>query len=459
MDQSFMKTRSVLPLVGSMSMPMVLSMLVNALYNIVDSFFIAKISENAMTALSLVFPLQNIIGAVCIGFGVGVNAAVAFYLGAQRQKDADGAASLGVLLSLVHAVFLTVLLSLALRPFLSAFTKDPEVLDYGVRYARIVILFSVINQVSLVYEKLFQAIGSMKVSMVSMMAGCIANIILDPLMIFGIGPFPAMSIEGAAYATILGQAVTLAIYLVLWGKGKLHLHISLREGWRERHLAGRLYNVGIPASLNQALPSVLISMLNGILAGYSQTGILILGIYYKLQTFIYLTANGIVQGIRPLVAYNYGAGEEKRVSSIFRTALCMALAVMGVGTVICVCAPGWCMGLFTENPETIRQGAVALRIISAGFLISAVSVTAAGTLEGLGRGGDSFIISLLRYLAVILPAAYVLSGIFGVNGVWMAFPVAEFITAGISALLYRAVRGKLRRELHPQNDHGKTNRT
>lgn len=445
MDQSFMKTRPVLPLVASMSMPMVLSMLVNALYNIVDSFFIAKISEDAMTALSLVFPLQNIIGAVCIGFGVGVNAAVAFYLGAQRQRDADGAASLGILLSLVHAVFLTVILSLLVKPFLAAFTSDPSVLNYGVHYARIVILFSVINQVSLVYEKLFQAVGSMKVSMASMMAGCIANIILDPLMIFGIGPFPAMSIEGAAYATILGQAVTLAIYLILWKKGRLPLHISLQKGWEQRRLAGRLYNVGVPASLNQALPSVLISMLNGILAGYSQTGILILGIYYKLQTFIYLTANGIVQGIRPLVAYNYGAGEDRRVSSIFRTALCMALAVMGAGTVICVCAPGWCMGLFTDNPETAALGAEALRIISAGFLVSAVSVTAAGTLEGLGRGGDSFVISLLRYLAVILPAAYILSGIFGMKGVWMAFPASEFITAGVAIVLYRIVRKKIRR--------------
>ncbi len=185
MDQSFMKTKPVLPLVVSMSMPMVLSMLVNALYNIVDSFFIARISEDAMTALSLVFPLQNIAGAVCIGFGVGVNAAVAFYLGAGRQKDADGAASLGVLLSLVHAVLLTIVLSLAARPFLQAFTDDPAVLDYGMRYARIVIVFSVINQVSLVYEKLFQAIGSMKVSMASMMAGCIVNVILDPVMIFG----------------------------------------------------------------------------------------------------------------------------------------------------------------------------------------------------------------------------------------------------------------------------------
>lgn len=442
MDQSFMKTKPVLPLVVSMSMPMVLSMLVNALYNIVDSFFIARISEDAMTALSLVFPLQNIAGAVCIGFGVGVNAAVAFYLGAGRQKDADGAASLGVLLSLVHAVLLTIALSLAARPFLQAFTDDPAVLDYGMRYARIVIVFSVINQVSLVYEKLFQAIGSMKVSMASMMAGCIVNVILDPVMIFGFGPIPAMSIEGAAYATIIGQAVTLAVYLVLWKKGRLHLHISLRDGWESRRFTGRLYNVGIPATLNQALPSILISMLNGILAGYSQTGILILGIYYKLQTFIYLTANGIVQGIRPLVAYNYGAGEEKRVGSIFRTALGMALAVMGVGTVICVFAPEWCIGLFTGNPETILQGAAALRIISAGFLISAVSVTAAGTLEGLGMGGASFIISLLRYLVVILPAAYLLSRAFGMNGVWMAFPAAEFLSAGAAIVLYRRVRRK-----------------
>ena len=310
------------------------------------------------------------------------------------------------------------------------------------RYARIVIVFSVINQVSLVYEKLFQAIGSMKVSMASMMAGCIVNVILDPMMIFGFGPIPAMSIEGAAYATIIGQAVTLAVYLVLWKKGRLHLHISLREGWENRRFTGRLYNVGIPATLNQALPSILITMLNGILAGYSQTGILILGIYYKLQTFIYLTANGIVQGIRPLVAYNYGAGEEKRVGSIFRTALGMALAVMGVGTVICVFAPEWCIGLFTGNPETILQGAAALRIISAGFLISAVSVTAAGTLEGLGMGGASFIISLLRYLVVILPAAYLLSRAFGMNGVWMAFPAAEFFSAGAAIVLYRRVRRK-----------------
>ena len=183
-------------------------------------------------------------------------------------------------------------------------------------------------------------------------------------------------------------------------------------------------------------------MLNGILAGYSQTGILILGIYYKLQTFIYLTANGIVQGIRPLVAYNYGAGEEKRVGSIFRPALGMALAVMGGGTVICVFAPEWCIGLFTGNPETILQGAAALRIISAGFLISAVSVTAAGTLEGLGMGGASFIISLLRYLVVILPAAYLLSLAFGMNGVWMAFPAAEFLSAGAAIVLYRRVRRK-----------------
>lgn len=256
---------------------------------------------------------------------------------------------------------------------------------------------------------------------------------------------PAMGIKGAAIATVIGQAVTLVCYLIAWAKGLLYLHLSLAEGWRHRRLAGRLYGIGVPAILNQALPSLLITILNSILAAFSQTDILILGVYYKLQTFIYLTANGIVQGIRPLVAYNYGAGMFRRVREIFRTALCSALLVMTVGTVLCLLIPQELIGMFSSNADTISAGVTALRIICAGFMVSAVSVVVCGTMEGLGFGGISFVISLLRYVVVILPAAWILSRLTGVSGVWHAFWIAEFATAAVSAILYRRVLRKISR--------------
>lgn len=446
MDQTYMKTQKILPLVMSMAVPMVLSMLINALYNIVDSFFIARISEDAMTAISLVFPLQNTAAAVSIGFGVGANAVTAFFLGERNQKSADGAASLSLLLAIVHSIVLTVVLFVIMVPFLQSFTGSQNILDYGIQYGRIVFGALFIGQISLIYEKLFQAIGRVRITMISMIAGCVTNIILDPIMIFGIGPCPAMGIKGAAIATVIGQAVSLVCYLIAWAKGLLCLHLSLTEGWNCRALAGKLYSIGIPAILNQALPSLLITILNSILAAFSQTDILILGVYYKLQTFIYLTANGIVQGIRPLIAYNYGAGMLRRVREIFRTALCIALLVMAVGTVFCLLIPQNLIGMFSSNTTTIHAGAVALRIICAGFMVSAVSVVVCGTMEGLGFGAMSFIISFMRYVAVILPVAWILSRIVGVVGVWHAFWLAESATAAISVILYRYTIRKIEGE-------------
>lgn len=439
MDQTYMKTRKVFPLVMSMAVPMALSMLVNALYNIVDSFFIARISENAMTAISLVFPLQNAAAAVSIGFGVGANAVTAFYLGERNQEKADGAASLSLLLSIVHSVILTILFFAVMAPFLRGFTEDQEVLTYGIQYGRIVFACLFIGQISLIYEKLFQAIGSVRITMFSMIAGCVTNIILDPVMIFGLGPCPAMGIQGAAAATVIGQAVTLICYLAVQARGLLYLRLSLAEGWRCRRLAGQLYSIGVPAILNQALPSLLITILNSILAAFSQTDILILGVYYKLQTFIYLTANGIVQGIRPLIAYNYGAGMLQRVREIFKTALCTALLVMAAGTVLCLLIPESLIGMFSSNTATVSAGAAALRIICTGFMVSSVSVVVCGTMEGLGFGVMSFLISLLRYVVVILPSAWLLSRVVGADGVWHAFWIAEAVTAVVSVIIYSRV--------------------
>ena len=436
MNDTFMKEKPALPLILSMTLPMVLSMLVNSLYNIIDSFFVAQISEEAMTALSLVYPVQNFINAVGIGFGVGINSVIAFYLGAGDNKKADQAATQGLVLAMIHGIVMTVCCITMMPAFLGMFTSSKTVIELGARYSVIAFAFTLIIIVGITFEKLFQAVGNMKTTMISLMCGCITNIVLDPVLIFGYGPFPKMGIEGAALATGIGQALTLAIYLVVYFVRPIPVHIRRQYFLLNKKMVIKLYSIGIPATLNLALPSLLISVLNAILAAYSEVYILVLGIYYKLQTFIYLPANGIVQGMRPLIGYNYGAGENKRVSQIYKIVLCMSGIIMVLGTVICLLIPSQLIGLFTHTEATIQTGETALRIISAGFLVSAVSVTSSGALEGLGKGTPSLLISLCRYVVVIIPTAFLLSRFFGAVGVWNAFWITEAITAIISICIY-----------------------
>ena len=441
MNQTYMKEKPILPLLLSMALPMVISMMVNSLYNIVDSYFVARISEEAMTALSLVYPIQNFITSVGVGFGIGINAAIAFFLGAQDQKKADAAATQGLFLSVIHGIVLTVVTIAVMPLFLQIFTKDVTVIQMGNAYSRIAFGFSIVISLEITWEKIFQAVGRMRVSMICMMSGCIFNIVLDPLLIFGIGPFPKMGIEGAALATGLGQVVTLVLYLAFYFTRPLPVKIH-KSCHVDRAMAGRLYAVGIPATLNMALPSLLITALNGILSAYSQVYVVVLGIYYKLQTFLYLPANGIIQGMRPLIGYNFGAQEMKRVKKIFRLTLEASCVIMFLGTAVCLLASGQLMGLFTTNPETIAAGSRALKIISAGFIISAVSVTTSGAMEGLGKGPQSLVISLFRYVVVIMPVAWILSRFMGPEGVWNAFWITEVFTAVVSVVVYRQMLRK-----------------
>lgn len=437
MNETFMKEKPVFPLMLSMALPMVLSMMVSSLYNIVDSFFIAKISENAMTALSLVFPMQNFTNSVCIGFGIGINAVIAFFSGAGQKRTADRAASQGFFMALVHGAVLTVLCIAVMPRFLRMFTGSAEIVSLGVRYSNIAFAFSLIISLGMTFEKIFQSVGRMQASMVSLMCGCVANIVLDPLMIFGIGPFPAMGIEGAALATGLGQSVTLLVYLVLCVTRPLPVRISVRLMKPDRDILPRIYAIGVPAALNIALPSLLIAALNVLLASFSETYILVLGIYYKLQTFLYLPANGIVQGMRPVIGYNYGAGERARVRRIYRVALAMSGVIMAAGTLICLLVPGTLMGLFTSSEATIAAGETALRLISIGFIVSSVSVISAGALEGLGKGTQSLVVSLCRFVVIIIPASFLLSHALGAVGVWHAFWISELLTAAVSLVICR----------------------
>ena len=436
MNDTFMKTKPVFPLLVSMALPNVISMLVNSLYNIVDSLFVAQINEQAMTALSLVFPIQNFVSAVAIGFGIGINALVALYRGAGDHDRADAAATHGMALSVLHGILCTLAATAIMPGFLARFTTDGTIVSMGVTYSTIVFLFATVNMAGLAFEKIFQAVGRMKLTMIALISGCVCNILLDPVLIFGLGPVPAMGIAGAALATGIGQLVPVVFYLIVYNVRPIPVKLRRACLRADAKLDLQLYAIGVPAILNLALPSVLISFLNGLLAAFSQSYVVVLGIYYKLQTFLYLPANGIVQGLRPIIGYNYGAGEYDRVKKLYRTAMGMCAAIMAAGTVLCLALSGQLIGLFSSSAETITIGTVALRIICAGFIVSTISVVVSGALEGLGMGVQSLVISLCRYVVVIMPLAWAFCRVLGANGIWNAFWVTEVITAVIALGVY-----------------------
>lgn len=435
MDQTFMKEKPVMPLVISMALPMTISMLVNALYNIVDSYFVAKISEDSMTALSLVYPMQNLITAVTVGFAIGVNAIIAFYLGAKKSEAANQAASMGMLFNIIHGILLNIGCIAVMPAFLRIFTKDSNILKMGLDYSNIVFMFTIPISISISFEKIFQSVGNMKVSMICMILGCVTNIILDPLFIFGIGFIPELGIKGAAIATCIGQLVTLSGYIIAYFVRPIPAKIRIEYMKFDSTLCKKMYAIGIPATLNLALPSIQVSALNGILSAYSAGYVLVLGSYYKLQTFLYLTVNGVVQGMRPLIGYNYGAGEKKRVRDIFKSALILIVGVMVIGTILCLIIPDKLIGLFTNKANTIEIGKTALRIISLGFIVSSVPVAVSGALEGLGKGKESLVISILRYIVIMIPLAFFISRIVGATGVWHAFWITEAFMAVISGVI------------------------
>lgn len=435
MDQTFMKEKPVMPLVISMALPMTISMLVNALYNIVDSYFVAKISEDSMTALSLVYPMQNLITAVTVGFAIGVNAIIAFYLGAKKSETANQAASMGMLFNIIHGILLNIGCIAVMPAFLRIFTKDSNIMKMGLDYSNIVFMFTIPISISISFEKIFQSVGNMKVSMICMILGCVTNIILDPLFIFGIGFIPELGIKGAAIATCIGQLVTLSGYIIAYFVRPIPAKIRIEYMKFDSTLCKKMYAIGIPATLNLALPSIQVSALNGILSAYSAGYVLVLGSYYKLQTFLYLTVNGVVQGMRPLIGYNYGAGEKKRVRDIFKSALILIVGVMVIGTILCLIIPDKLIGLFTNKANTIEIGKTALRIISLGFIVSSVPVAVSGALEGLGKGKESLVISILRYIVIMIPLAFFISRIVGATGVWHAFWITEVFMAVISGVI------------------------
>lgn len=437
----FMKTRPVFGLLMSMSVPMMISMLIQSLYNIVDSIYLSRLGTQALTAVSLAFPLQNISSSAAIGMGVGITCAVSIHLGAGRQEQANQTATLGLVLAVIHCGFFVLFGLLVTKPFLRLFTHDEQTLAWACQYTYIVVCVSFGCHLQLAMEKIFQAVGSMKVTMMLLAAGCIINIILDPILIFGLLGFPAMGVMGAGIATVTGQIVAFLLYIAVYLHRKKTFPVKLHPRYLHRNAAliKQIYSVGIPSTIMLVMPSVLISVLNGLLSKISDVYVAVLGVYFKLQTFLYMPAGGIVQGMRPIIGHNYGASNTHRVKETIHYSMISAAVIMAVGTAAALIFPEQIFAMFDADEALMTAGVTALRIISLGFVISTVGVIYSGTFEALGRGRDSLIISLLRQFIITIPLSLLLGSIWGVNGVWISFPISELCASIAAYLLFKKV--------------------
>lgn len=436
-NNTFMKTRPIFPLLMSMSIPMMLSMLIQSLYNIVDSIYVSRLGTDALTAVSLAYPLQNVVVSVSVGIGVGITSAISIHLGAGNQEKANRSATIGLALAFFHCLLFLLAGIFVTKPFLKLFTNDVQILADACDYTYIVLCLSFGALLQVTMEKIFQGIGEMKLTMYLLSSGCIINIILDPILIFGLLGFPALGVKGAAIATVIGQICAFLLYIVVYRKKKLSIRIHPRYLCFDKQIILQIYGVGIPSSIMMTLPSILISVLNRILASFSSVYVAVLGVYFKLQTFIYMPANGIVQGLRPIIGYNYGAGETKRVKSAIRYSLLAAATLMLLGTLLSLLIPTQIFSLFDADEELMSAGVTALRIICLGFLISTIGIIYSGTFEALGKGKHSLIISLLRQFLITIPCGFILSRFFGPVGVWISFPVGELCASVAAFFLLR----------------------
>lgn len=445
--ENAMGSRPVFPLLMSMSVPPMVSMLIQSLYNIVDSVFVARISDKALTAVSLAYPLQNLIIAVAVGYGVGINACIARSLGAKRQEETNQTAAHGALGTAFHCILFILAGLFLTKPFLRLFTDDPEIFSMGCSYTYIVVCLSFGSLFHIYIEKMFQATGNMVMPMILQGVGALINIVLDPIMIFGLFGFPAMGVTGAAIATVIGQILACTMAVILFILKEKNIRVSFRGFQFDRRIFLRIYSIGIPSCIMLSLPSLLVGILNALLVGLSSVAVAVFGLYFKLQSFVYMPENGIIQGMRPIISYNYGAGHLDRMKETVRCSMISCVVILAVGTLLFLAVPDYIMMMFGAEGEMMEMGISCLRIISLGFIFSAAGTVFSGCFEAIGRGLHSLAVSLVRQLIVIPPLAFLLAGTMGVTGVWAAFPAAELLAALLGYVLYRGQMKRVKLEL------------
>ncbi len=427
MNETFMKEKPVLPLLLSMALPNVVSMLVNSLYNIVDSLFVARISEDAMTALSLVFPIQNFSNAIAIGFGIGINAMIALYLGAGDREKAETAATHGFVLSLVHGVVMMAV-SIAIMPgFLRRFTQDETLIAAGITYSTIVFLFLVVNMVSLAFEKIFQAVGRMKVSMVALITGCVCNILLDPVLIFGIGPFPEMKVAGAAVATVFAQAVVTAVFIPASLRDTfLFCRVRLLKR-PDTAIIRELMRIGFPTAVQSMIFSGISMVIARVISSFGDAAIAVQKVGSQIESISWMTSDGFAAAVNSFVAQNFGAGNQTRVRKGYRCAMTVVLLWGAFTTFILFVFPEPIFSIFITEPELLPMGVDYLRILAISQLFMCMEITTAGAFNGLGHTIPPAVEGILLTAARIPLALLLILTPLGLNGIWWAITISSVL--------------------------------
>ena len=433
-EENKMGTMPVGKLIFNMSLPMMVSMLVQALYNIVDSIFVAKLSENALTAVSLAFPLQTLLIAVGAGTGVGMNAVLSKSLGEKNFKKAnDTAANAAVLYILSYILFLILGFSVVKPFYLSQIgNADVEIMEMGIEYLSTVMIFSFGLFTQFFFERLLTSTGRTIFSMTSQLTGAVTNIILDPILIFGLFGAPKMGVTGAAIATVIGQCVAGIVAAACNHKYNHDVKLSFKGFKPDLKIIGTIYAVGVPSIIMQSIGSIMTYCMNRILIEFSSTATAVFGVYFKLQSFFFMPVFGLNNGITPIIAYNYGAKQRKRMIHTIKLSMAVAFCLTFVGFIAFEAIPQVLLGMFNSSQQLLEIGIPALRIIGIHFLIAWFCIVAGTVFQALGKAVFSMIVSIMRQLFVLVPAAYILAKVGGLHAVWWSFPIAEIISLAVS---------------------------
>ena len=442
-----MGTMPVNKLLISMYLPMMVSMLVQALYNVVDSVFVSRINENALTAVSLAFPIQTLMIAVAGGTCVGINAVLSKALGEKLQKKANDTAVNGVILmGISYVIFLLVGL-FGVRAFYLSQTRDVQIVQYGVEYLSIVCSCSVGLFAQFTFERLLQSTGRTFYIMITQGTGAVINIILDPIFIFGLFGLPRMGVAGAAVATVTGQIIAGILAALINYKKNDDIRMQFKGLHLEKEIVGQIYKIGIPSMIMQAIGSVMTYGMNLILISFTSTATAVFGVYFKLQSFVFMPVFGLNNGLVPILAYNYGAGRRDRFVKAMKCGIMYAVSIMFVGVVIFETIPHVLLGFFEASDEMLKIGVPALRIICLSFLPAGFGIVCGTTFQALGNAVYSMLVSMARQLVVLLPAAYLLSLLGSVNYVWWAFPIAEIMSLTMTVIFLIRINSRVIRHI------------
>lgn len=423
----------------SMSAPLCISMLVQALYNIVDSIFVSRIDEAALAALSLAFPIQSLMISFASGTAVGMNALLSRSLGERNHELAQKACYNGIFLEICSAIVFGLFGLFGVTAFFKVQTANPVIIDYGYQYLSIVSGFSIFFILEMTFERLLQATGNSFYNMISQTAGAVFNCIFDPIMIFGLLGFPRLGIKGAAIATVSGQLLACILALIFNIRHNKDVSVIWKKFKPEWTVIKKIYEVGIPSIVMQSITSITTYVLNQILIVYSEAAVTVYGIYFKLQSFIFMPCFGLNNGMIPIIGYNYGAKKKSRIMNTIKYAVLSSTAVMVLGTVLFAAIPGPLLSLFNASGELMSLGKIALRIIGFHFIFAGFNIVIASVYQALGNGIYALITAVLRQIIVILPAAYLLGKAFGINAVWWAFPIAEVVATATNIFLFKKI--------------------